>query len=302
MNEIKIRKSGADARQALRNGVNEVGDTIRATLGPNGRNVIFDVQHRGPEITNDGVSIAQQFKLEDPFEDIGAQTVIEASLRTDEQVQDGTTTSMVLAQRIINDSFDKIDQGVTEGKIYVKGEEKVNVMALKREIHKSKDVVIEHLKKSAKEIKTLDEIKNVATSSVESKEIGKSIGEMMHKIGVDGDVTVEERVLGETGYEVLEGLKIDARFVAPQFVNTSNKEAIWHNAHILVTNQLIDNINQIQPIITKLGNQKITRLVILAERYDQNVIGSLVNVTLTTPMKVLPLFCLVLSSINSFLY
>lgn len=288
MNKIsKIIKIGAEARESLRKGVNTVADLVKTTLGPYGRNVIYNVEYLGTRITNDGVSIANEVVLEDEVENLGAQAIIRTAKETNDQVGDGTTTSIVIAQKIINEGFNRLNDTPV---LDVKNSGKANVMDIKREIDSEKDKAIVKLKKMARPVKTKEDILKVATASVENPEIGEMIADIFHQIGPDGFVNIEEGFKLETEHEIVKGMKLSARLISPYLATNNKGEAHYaEKVPILVTNQHITEISQIQELITKLGNDNVSKLVIIAEVFDKNMTQVIVNTSTKTPMKLMGL-------------
>jgi len=261
-------KTGKEARDALRAGVNKVADVVRSTLGPSGRNVVIWRKNKKPQVTNDGVRIAQSIKLKDPTERLAADILVEAATRTNDIVGDGTTTSTVVAQRIINDGFDKVDSGAS----LVKSTK--NVMDVYREIEAAEREVVEELRKVAKPVKTREDIEKVAIASVENLPIGKAIAEMIEKVGKDGFITVEEGFSLETETDVISGMQFHGTYAAPFMVTNEKKEAVFANASILVTNHEIDRPMALESLAAHLVQAKKRELVIFASKFSKEAVAS----------------------------
>lgn len=245
-----------DARKALKRGVDKVADAVKITLGPRGRNVVFEKSYGGPTITNDGVSIAKEIVLRDKFENMGADIVKEVATKTNDVAGDGTTTSVVLTQAIVNEGMKYTTMGV-------------NAMAVKSGIEKATAEVVAALAAIAKPIKTQDEIRNVATISAESQEIGTIIADTIEKVGKDGVVTVEESQTFGVTSEIVEGLSFDKGYVSPYMVtNTERMEAEYKDAAIFVTDKKISTVKEILPILEKLAQSGKKELVIIADDVD----------------------------------
>ena len=220
-------KYGEDARKALLEGVNKLADTVKVTLGPKGRNVVLDKNYGAPLITNDGVTIAKEIELDDPFENMGASLVKEVSTKTNDVAGDGTTTSCVLAQAIIKEGMKNFTAGA-------------NPIILRKGIFKAVDVVVNKLKEVSTPIKTKEDIKNVATISAQDEEIGNIISEAFDKVGKDGVITIEESKTMKTELNIVEGLQFDRGLVSTYLATNMEKvETIFDNANILVTDKKI---------------------------------------------------------------
>ncbi|MBP2680854.1 MAG: chaperonin GroEL, partial [Candidatus Krumholzibacteriota bacterium] len=218
----------AEAREKLKAGVDKLANAVKITLGPKGRNVVIDKKFGSPTVTNDGVTIAKEIDLEEPFENLGAQMVKEVATRTHDVAGDGTTTATILAQKIIHLGIRNVTAGA-------------NPMALKRGIQKAVEIVVEEIKKKAKMIKTREEICSVATISANNDpEIGNLIADAMEKVGKDGVITVEEAKGMDTTLEVVEGMQFDRGYVSPYFVTDAERmECILEDAAILIHDKKI---------------------------------------------------------------
>lgn len=245
-----------EARKALKKGVDTVANAVKVTIGPRGRNVVLDKGYGSPTITNDGVSIAKDISLTDKFENMGAEIVKEVATKTNEIAGDGTTTSVVLTQAIISEGMRHTTMGV-------------NAMGLRMGIEKAAQEVVEALKAIAKPIKTKDEIRQVATISAESEDIGTIIADTIEKVGKDGVVTVEESQLFGVESEVVKGLEFDKGYVSPYMItNTERMEAEYKDAPILITDKKISSIKEVLPLLEKLAQSGKKDLVIIAEDVD----------------------------------
>ena len=254
-----------DARLKLKNGMNVVANAVSATLGPKGRNVAVDRKFGSPTITHDGVSVAKEIELEDPFANMGAQLLKEAATKTNDVAGDGTTTATVLAQIIVTEGLKNVAAGA-------------NPMLLKRGIEKGTALLVEAIKKSATPVKGKEEIANVAAISAADPEIGKLLADVMDKVGKDGVITVEESKTGlafETEY--VEGMQIDRGYISPYFVtNPERMEAVLENVYILLTDKKISAHTDIVPLLEKLVQMGKRELVIVAEDVDGEALATLV--------------------------
>jgi chaperonin GroEL len=245
-----------DARKALKKGVDAVADAVKITIGPRGRNVVLDKGYGAPTITNDGVSIAKEIVLADKFENMGAEIIKEVATKTNDIAGDGTTTSVVLTQAIVSEGMKHTTMGV-------------NAMGVKFGIEAASKDVVEELKKLAKPIKTDDEIRQVATISAESIELGTIIADTIKKVGKDGVVTVEESQTVGLDSEVVEGIDFDKGYISPYMVtNTERMEAEYNDPAILITDKKISSIKEVLPLLEKLAASGKKELVIIAEDVD----------------------------------
>lgn len=257
-------KSSEDARKSLKAGVDKLANTVKATLGPKGRNVVLEKKYGGPVITNDGVTIAKEIELEDAFENMGAQIVKEVASKTNDQAGDGTTTATVLAQAIIDAGIKNVAAGA-------------NPMAIRRGIEKAAAAVALELNKIAKPVKESAEIANVASISAADPEVGKLIAEVMEVIGEDGIVTVEEGQTLGLDKEVVEGMQFDNGYVSPYMVSdTARMEAVVENAPILITDKKISTVQELLPLLEKLSAEGKKDIVIIAEDLDGEALTTLV--------------------------
>lgn len=256
--------SSEEARKSLKAGVDKLANTVRATLGPKGRNVVLEKKYGGPVITNDGVTIAKEIELEDAFENMGAQIVKEVASKTNDQAGDGTTTATVLAQAIIDAGIKNVAAGA-------------NPMAIRRGIEKAAAVVALELNKIAKPVKESAEIANVASISAADPEVGKLIAEVMDIIGEDGIVTVEEGQTLGLDKEVVEGMQFDNGYVSPYMVSDAARmEAVVENAPILITDKKISTVQELLPLLEKLSAEGKKDIVIIAEDLDGEALTTLV--------------------------
>jgi chaperonin GroEL len=254
-----------DARRHLKIGVDTLADAVKTTLGPKGRNVALDKKFGAPTVTHDGVTVAKDIELENPYENMGAQLLKEASTKTNDVAGDGTTTSVVLAQAI-----------VTEGlKVVAAGS---NPMLLKRGIEKGTEVVVDEIKKMAKPVAGKDDVTHVATISGNDPEIGKLLADVMDKVGKDGVITVEESKTGlEFEVDYVEGMQFDRGYISPYFVTNPEKmEAEITDPYILITDKKISAHTDIVPVLEKLVQMGKRELVIIAEDIEGEALATLV--------------------------
>jgi chaperonin GroEL len=255
---------GEDARKKIQKGINTVADAVKVTIGPRGRNVVLDKSFGGPTITNDGVSIAKEIELEDKYENMGASIIKEVATKTNDSAGDGTTTSVVITDALINEGMKHTTMGA-------------NPLGIKNAIEKASNEAINYLKKISKPIKNKAEVKQVATISAESEEIGSIIAETIEKVGEDGVVTVEEsQTLGVTS-EIAQGLEFDQGYISPYMVtNTERMEAVFENPAILVTDRKITNIKEVLPLIEDLAQTGQKDLVIIADDVEGEALATFV--------------------------
>ena len=252
------------ARDALQRGVDKLANTVRVTLGPRGRNVVLDKKFGAPTITNDGVTIAKEIELEDPYENMGAQLLKEVATKTQDVAGDGTTTATVLAQSMVHAGLRLVTAGA-------------NPMFLKRGMDRATQAVVAELKRQSKPIKTPVEIANVATISANNDpEIGKLISEAMEKVGKDGVITVEEAKGLDTSLEVVEGLQFDRGYLSPYFVTDPERmEVVVEDAYILIHDKKIASIKEIIPVLEKVS-QVGKPLLVIAEDLEGEALATLV--------------------------
>lgn len=256
-------KFGEDARKKMLNGVNILADTVKATLGPKGRNVVLDKSFGAPLITNDGVTIAKEIELEDPYENVGARLVKEVAIKTNDIAGDGTTTATVLAQSIIKEGVKNVAAGG-------------DTMAIKRGIDKAVETAVEGLKEISSEINGKEDIARVASISANNQEIGNLIADAMEKVSKDGVITIEESKTASTGLNVVEGMQFDKGYISPYFVTDTDKmEAVMENPYILITDKKISNIQEILPLLEGLM-QASGKLVIIADDIESEALSTLV--------------------------
>ncbi len=254
---------GEEARKALMNGINQLADTVKITLGPKGRNVVLDKKFGAPLITNDGVTIAKEIELEDPFENMGAQLVKEVATKTNDVAGDGTTTATLLAQAIIREGMKNVTAGA-------------NPMALRRSIQKAVDKAVEAVKAHSKSVDGSKDIARVATISAGDEFIGNLIAEAMEKVSADGVITVEESKTAETYSEVVEGMMFDRGYISPYMVTDTEKmEAVIDDAYLLITDKKISSVQEILPLLEKIV-QSGKKLVIIAEDIEGEALTTLV--------------------------
>ena len=259
----KQLKYGEEARKALQAGIDQLADTVKITLGPKGRNVVLDKKFGAPLITNDGVTIAKEIELDDPFENMGAQLVKEVSVKTNDAAGDGTTTATLLAQAIVREGMKNIAAGA-------------NPMILKKGLDKAVKAAVETVKSNSKTVDGSADIARVATISSADETIGKLIAEAMEKVSKDGVITIEESKTAETYSEVVEGMQFDRGYVSPYMVTDTDKmEAVYDDAFLLITDKKISNIQEILPLLEQIV-QSGKRLVIIAEDVEGEALTTLI--------------------------
>ena len=254
---------GEDARKALQSGIDKLANTVKITLGPKGRNEVLDKKYGAPLITNDGVTIAKEIELDDPFENMGAQLVKEVATKTNDAAGDGTTTATLLAQALVREGMKNIAAGA-------------NPMVLKKGMDQAVDTAVETIIANSKKIEGSDEIARVGAVSAADENIGKLIAEAMEKVTADGVITLEESKTAETYSEVVEGMQFDRGYIAPYMVTDTDKmEAVLDDAYILITDKKISNIQEILPLleqIVKAGK----KLLIIAEDVEGEALSTLI--------------------------
>ncbi len=259
----KVFLFNEEARRALQRGADIIANAVKITLGPRGRNVVLEKKFGSPTITNDGVTIAREIDVEDPFENLGVQLVKEVATKTNDIAGDGTTTATVLAQAIIKEGLRNVAAGA-------------NPIFLKKGIDKAVEVAVEEIKKLAKEVKTKDDIAQVASISAADKEIGDLIAEAMDKVGKDGVITVEESKGIGTELEVVEGMQFDRGYISPYMVTDAERmEAVLDDVYILITDQKLSNMKNLLPILEKIA-QVGRPLLIIAEDVEGEALATLV--------------------------
>ena len=255
--------NGEEARKALCNGIDKLADTVKITLGPKGRNVVLGKKFGAPVITNDGVTIAKEIELHDPFENMGAQLVKEVSTKTNDVAGDGTTTAVVLAQAIVREGLKNLAAGA-------------NPIILKKGIEKAVDATVEHLKGISKSVESQKAIEQVASISAGDKEVGALIANAMEIVGKDGVITVEEGKSMNTELNTVEGMQFDRGYASAYMVtNTDKMEAVLDNPYILITDKKISNLQEILPVIEPLAQQG-ARLLIIAEDVEGDALAALI--------------------------
>ena len=256
-------KFGEDARQALQKGVDQLADTVKITLGPKGRNVVLDKKFGSPIITNDGVTIAKEIELSDPFENMGAQLVKEVATKTNDVAGDGTTTATLLAQALIREGAKNVTAGA-------------NPMIVRKGIQKAVDTAVDAIVAGAKKVNGKADIARVASVSAANEKIGELIADAMDKVTSDGVITVEESKTAETYSEVVEGMQFDRGYISPYMVtDTTKMEAVIDDAYILITDKKISNIQEILPLLEQLV-QAGKKLVIIAEDVEGEALSTLI--------------------------
>ena len=259
----KLIKSGDEARKALEAGVNTLADTVKVTLGPKGRNVVLDKKFGAPLITNDGVTIAKEIELDDPFENMGAQLVREVSTKTNDVAGDGTTTATLLAQAMVREGLKNLAAGA-------------NPIVMKKGMAKAVEAAVEDIKANSQKVNGTDDIARVGTVSSGDEFIGKLIAEAMEKVSADGVITIEESKTAETYSEVVEGMMFDRGYITPYMVTDTEKmEAVIDDAYLLITDKKISVISDILPILEQLV-QSGKKLVIIAEDVEGEALSTLI--------------------------
>ena len=259
----KTLKFGEDARRSMQIGVDKLADTVKVTLGPKGRNVVLDKKFGSPLITNDGVSIAREIELEDPYENMGAQLVKEVATKTNDVAGDGTTTATLLAQAIIREGLKNVTAGT-------------NPMFIRNGINIAVTKAVEEIKKISKPVSCKDDITKVAAVSASDEEIGQLIGDAMEKVGNEGVITIEESKSMGTELDVVEGMQFDRGYVSAYMsTDTEKMEAILENPYILITDKKITSIQEILPILEQIV-QAGKKLLIIAEDIEGEAMATLV--------------------------
>ena len=259
----KIIAFDEEARRGMERGLDALADTVKVTLGPKGRNVVLDKKWGAPSITNDGVTIAKEIELEDPYEKIGAELVKEVAKKTDDVAGDGTTTATVLAQALVREGLRNVAAGA-------------NPIAVRRGIDKAVAAVVERLLADAKDVETQDEIAATASISAADEQIGEFIAEALEKVGHDGVITVEESNTFGLELEVTEGMRFDKGFISPYFVTDADRqEAVLEDAYVLLVESKISNVKDLLPLLEKVM-QSGKPLAIIAEDVEAEALATLV--------------------------
>ena len=259
----KELKFGADARKALEEGVNKLADTVSVTLGPKGRNVILDKSYGAPLITNDGVTIAKEIELKDPYENMGAQIVKEAATKTNDVAGDGTTTATVLAQAMVNEGMKNLEAGA-------------NPIVLRKGMKKATECAVEAISKMSSPVNGKEHIKKIASISAASDEVGELVADAMEKVTNDGVITVEESKTMKTELDLVEGMQFDRGYLSAYMCTDTDKmEAVLDNPYIIITDKKISNIQDILPLLEQIVQQG-ARLLIIAEDVEGEALTTLV--------------------------
>src|ERR671914_365018 len=253
-----------EARRGLERGMNQLADAVKVTLGPKGRNVVLEKKWGAPTITNDGVSIAKEIELEDPYEKIGAELVKEVAKKTDDVAGDGTTTATVLAQAMVREGLRNVAAGA-------------NPIALKRGIEKAVDKVVETIRSRARDVEGREQIAQVAAISANNdQEIGETIAEAMDKVGKDGVITVEESNTFGLELELVEGMRFDKGYISPYFITDQDRmEAVVEDPYILIAQQKISSVRDLLPVLEKVM-QSGKQLIVIAEDVEGEALATLV--------------------------
>ncbi|WP_294491661.1 chaperonin GroEL, partial [uncultured Ruminococcus sp.] len=254
---------GEQARKALQSGIDQLADTVKITLGPKGRNVVLDKKFGAPLITNDGVTIAKEIELDDPFENMGAQLVKEVATKTNDAAGDGTTTATLLAQALVREGMKNIAAGA-------------NPMVLRKGMAKAVDAAVESIVANSKKVEGSEDIARVGTVSSADETVGKLIAEAMEKVSSDGVITIEESKTAETYSEVVEGMQFDRGYLSPYMVTDTDKmEAVLDDPYILITDKKIASIQEILPLLEQIvkGGSK---LLIIAEDVEGEALSTII--------------------------
>jgi chaperonin GroEL len=253
-----------DARNAIAKGIAQAAHAVKITLGPKGRNVVIEKSYGGPRITNDGVSIAKEISFKDKFENMGADIVKEVANKTNDNAGDGTTTSVVLLEALVDEGLAHVTKGA-------------NAMGVRKGMEKARDAALVELKKMAKPVSSKLEVKQVASISAESEDLGSIIAEAVEKVGASGVVTVEESQGMELSYDIVEGLQIDKGYVSAYMVtNPERMEAEMKDAAILITDKKIGNVQEILPLLEKIAQSGKRELVIIAEDVEGDALSTFI--------------------------
>jgi len=258
----KIIIHDEEARRALERGVNQVADTVKVTLGPKGRNIVLDKKFGSPLITNDGVTIAKEIELDDPFENMGAQLVKEAATKTNDVAGDGTTTASLLTQALVREGMKNVAAGA-------------NPMIMKKGIAKAVEVAVAAIQNNSQKVNGSEDIARVASVSSGDEEIGALIADAMEKVSNDGVITIEDSKTAETYSEVVEGMQFDRGYISPYMITDSEKmEAVIDDAFILITDKKISSIQDLLPLLEQIV-QNGKKLVIIAEDVEGEALATL---------------------------
>ena len=257
----KLIKTSEEARNLLNNGIKTVANAVKVTIGPKGRNVVLDRKYTTPLITNDGVSIAKEIELDDPFENMGANLIKEVSIKTNDSAGDGTTTACILADAMISEGLKNIASGA-------------NPIILRKGIEKAVKCVVEHLKNISKPVSSDLEITQIASISAGDENIGKLISEAFKTVGKDGVITIEESKTSQTNLKVTQGIEIDRGYISPYMASQNSNVTLLENPYILVTDRKISNINDILPLLEQIM-QTSKPLLIIAEDVEGDALSTL---------------------------
>lgn len=260
----KQMEFGADARKRVVAGIDKVANAVKTTIGPKGRNVVLDKGYGAPTVTNDGVSIAKDIELEDKFENIGADLIKEVADKTNDAAGDGTTTSTIMMQAIVNEGLKFVETGI-------------NPVGIRKGLEAAKDDVVAILQKNSKRVSNKEEIAQVATNSAENAEMGAMIADVMEKVGKDGVITVEESQTVGLSYDVVEGMQFDKGYVSPYMItDAESRKAEIKNPSIIITDKKISAINDILPLLEKVAQSGQKDLVIICEDLEGEALATIV--------------------------
>ena len=262
----KILKFSEEARESLKKGIQTVADTVKITLGPKGKNVVLDRKYTTPLITNDGVTIAKEIELTDPFEDMGARLIKEVSIKTNDDAGDGTTTACILASCMVTKGLKNIASGA-------------NPIILRKGIEKAINEAVKHLKSISKPVSSDIEIKQVASISAGSEEIGSLIADAFKKVGNDGVITIEESKTAQTNLKITRGIDFERGYISPYMIPQNQSYANLENAYILITDKKISNINELLPLLEEVIKSS-RPLLIIGEDVDGDSLSTLAINTL----------------------
>lgn len=272
----KVIHQGQPATDKLLSGVRKLGGLVGSTLGPKGRNVIIQRKFKSPIVTNDGVTVARHIFLEDPAEDVGAQVLVEASMKTNEQAGDGTTGTVVIAAQLIEDCFTRASEKVDMT------QPDFDAMTMFREIQEAKEKAVALIKDKSQEVGK-DELRNIITTSLENKEYGDKIADLIEQVGIDGYISVEENWATKYGVDIesVRGMKFLGTYATPYSITTAKREAIWEDAPVLVCNHHLESINTLEVLTKSMRANGMRKLIVITEKYEKDVLQQLASYIIT---------------------